>query len=318
MNLNFDNAFDKFLGFISAYEQEVECWTACLPEVDLKKCNGCGLCVKMCRVDVLEMRDDKVFVSDGDRCSQCSHCLATCPTGAIKDRLAGVSDTPEFDPGLLPSSKSMQLFFRTRRSIRNYRRKPVSRKDLEKLLEAAKTAPTAGNRPQDAHFIIMTDPADISRLRDMVFSSIYKMFLKVENKALFTMMSLVMGKGRADTVKKYIEILERFQKVWEEDGEDRVLYHAPTVMLVHGTRWDEQTGFSCAVMLYQASLMAHSMKIGCCFNGFLVEAINRDSKVKRWVGVPSDHKCWGAMTLGYEKMKYKRLVRRNPARVTWR
>ena len=214
MSLNVDDSFDKFLKFICPYEQEVECWNACLPEVDRKKCNGCGLCVKMCRVDVLEMRDDKAFVTDGDRCSQCGHCLATCPTGAIKDRLAGPNDTPEFDPGALPSSKSLQLFFSTRRSIRDYRRKPVSRKDLEKLLEAARTAPTAGNRTQDVHFIIMTDPKDISRLRDLVFSSMYGMFSKLENKALFTAVSLMMGKGNADTIKNYIPVLERFQKVW--------------------------------------------------------------------------------------------------------
>ncbi len=44
-----------------------------------------------------------------------------------------------------------------RRSVRKYRREPVASADLERILEAGRLAPSAGNR-QPCHFIVVTDP----------------------------------------------------------------------------------------------------------------------------------------------------------------
>lgn len=45
-----------------------------------------------------------------------------------------------------------------RRAIRSYTDQPVRRKDIETLLKAAMSAPSAGNR-QPYHFVVVTDPA---------------------------------------------------------------------------------------------------------------------------------------------------------------
>lgn len=44
----------------------------------------------------------------------------------------------------------------SRRSVRAYRREPIEKGDLEKILEAAKWAPSAGNR-QPWHFVVVLD-----------------------------------------------------------------------------------------------------------------------------------------------------------------
>jgi hypothetical protein len=36
------------------------------------------------------------------------------------------------------------------------------------------------------------------------------------------------------------------------------------------------------------------------------------------LGIPKGNKVYGAITLGYAKLKYQRLVRRVPSPVTWR
>ena len=64
--------------------------------------------------------------------------------------------------------------------------------------------------------------------------------------------------------------------------------------------------------------MAHTLGLGCCFNGFLVNAVNHDRKIKRWLAIPPDHECYSAMTLGYQDMTYRRLIRREVPRVNWR
>lgn len=52
---------------------------------------------------------------------------------------------------------------RTRRSIRKYKPEPVPRDKLEQVLEAARIAPSAGNR-QPWKFIVVTDPETRRRL----------------------------------------------------------------------------------------------------------------------------------------------------------
>ncbi len=46
---------------------------------------------------------------------------------------------------------------RNRRSVRSYSEKPVEREKIERLLEAARLAPSASNR-QEWRFIVVTDP----------------------------------------------------------------------------------------------------------------------------------------------------------------
>lgn len=51
----------------------------------------------------------------------------------------------------------------TRRSVRKYSKKPISEKIIKELLEAAMSAPSAGNE-QPWHFIIIDDPNILSKV----------------------------------------------------------------------------------------------------------------------------------------------------------
>jgi len=46
-----------------------------------KICDGCGLCVSSCPLDVIEEEDGTFRVGFG--CNQCGVCAGICPTGAI-------------------------------------------------------------------------------------------------------------------------------------------------------------------------------------------------------------------------------------------
>ena len=54
-----------------------------MPVVDLEKCNGCGLCVSVCRYNVLVMVNNVVTVVETRECDWCTVCEAVCSTGAI-------------------------------------------------------------------------------------------------------------------------------------------------------------------------------------------------------------------------------------------
>ncbi len=54
-----------------------------MPVIDLKKCNGCGLCLGVCACNALSLVGDVVTVVETEECHWCLQCEAVCPTGAI-------------------------------------------------------------------------------------------------------------------------------------------------------------------------------------------------------------------------------------------
>ncbi len=61
-----------------------------LPDIDTRRCTGCGRCVAGCDLHLLSLeavRWEKFAVlHEPDRCSGCSECVAKCPFDAITMR----------------------------------------------------------------------------------------------------------------------------------------------------------------------------------------------------------------------------------------
>jgi nitroreductase len=164
---------------------------------------------------------------------------------------------------------------------------------------------------------VLTSPEQIAELKKMTISFYQKIFWRVRAWYGPLLLSLVAGRKTAAYLQESLPKIEYASEQMKQ-GKDRLFYHAPVVMLTHAESWDTSSSFNCSVALYNCSLVAHTLGLGCCFNGFLVNAVNRSPKIKGWLGVPADHKCYAAMTLGFPDVKYSRLVRRHPAKVTWR
>jgi len=53
------------------------------PVIDVEKCDGCGLCVTVCKCGALIMVGKVVTVRATEDCHWCTECEAVCPTGAL-------------------------------------------------------------------------------------------------------------------------------------------------------------------------------------------------------------------------------------------
>ncbi len=60
------------------------------PEVDEEKCNGCGRCAELCRVDAISIVLGKSVI-DRDKCVSCGWCIRSCPHEAVVETERGYS-----------------------------------------------------------------------------------------------------------------------------------------------------------------------------------------------------------------------------------
>ncbi len=51
------------------------------PDINAEKCIGCGLCVKLCPMKNLSIKNNKAVSTD--RCTLCYRCFSHCPTQAL-------------------------------------------------------------------------------------------------------------------------------------------------------------------------------------------------------------------------------------------
>jgi nitroreductase/Pyruvate/2-oxoacid:ferredoxin oxidoreductase delta subunit len=285
------------------------------PMVIEKNCIGCKKCVAICPSFVLEMVEDKSLVVRGDWCIGCRHCGAVCPTKAILYEGSPLDPHPKKGEIPATSPEVLELLLRERRSVRIYTNDPVPEDLLNQILDAGRYAPT-GSNSQNVHYVVLKSPEQVGSLQKMTVRFYKKIFSRVQGRFGMLLVSLIAGRKTTEYLRESLPKIAYANEKMRQ-GKDLLFYQAPVVILAHAESWDSTSSFNCSVALYNCSLMAHTLGLGCCFNGFLVNAVNHSSKIKQWLGIPKDHKCYSAMTLGFPEMKYLSLVHRNRPKVTW-
>ena len=171
---------------------------------------------------------------------------------------------------------------RERRSFRLFKDQPVSKDQLEKIIDAGRYAPTGSNR-QDVNYIVLSDFQKIAELRSLIDRFMEKTFKLLQNSIIAFFYRVKFGQLGLQSLLHY--------GMWYEylnNKEDKTNYgplpFGPAVIIVHGQSFDAVAPFNCSVALYNCSLMAHSLGLGACFLGFLQAGANMDKNIKQWLG----------------------------------
>jgi nitroreductase/NAD-dependent dihydropyrimidine dehydrogenase PreA subunit len=269
--------------------------------IDPEKCKRDEICVKACPTNVIRMGSPDAMPQPTpdfeEYCLACGHCVAVCPTGAFSlDWLSPEKCVPVRKEISLTREQAEQ-FLRSRRSIRNFKDMPVERQKLDKLLEIACFAPSAKNS-QPWHWTVVEDPTDVRRLAGMVID---------------WMRSVIEHHPKQAEQRGFVRVVS----AWDA-GVERICRGAPHVIVVHG---DKGYGFGAedgALALSYLELFAPTLGLGSCWGGYFYSAVNAYLPLFEALDLPSGHRAFGAVMVGYAELKYQRLPLRHEPRVNWK
>ncbi len=78
--------------FLNPDIEKTQAVTVNVPQVDLKKCTGCGKCSEICQYSaIVHLKDNNVLTFE-QLCHSCGGCLRVCPSDAIKPKLLDIGD----------------------------------------------------------------------------------------------------------------------------------------------------------------------------------------------------------------------------------
>jgi ferredoxin len=286
-----------------------------------EKCTGCGLCVSVCKDFSLLLENGKVKLSETPvfGCIGCGHCMAICPSGAIEVSGREISPSDLFH---LPSKESaadyeslLSLLMR-RRSIREFTSKPVSQEMIQKILDAATTAPM-GLPPSDINVLVINGQ-DRVRAFAHDFCSYLKGMKWFVSKWFLALMRPFWGKANNEMFKGFVKPVFDVYIGSMEKGENVVTYDAPLAMYFYGSPYTDPA--DPIVAATYAMLTGESLGLGTCMLGAIHPLIQNGSKAKTFrdkYGIKFKSREGLIVIFGHPQVKYQKGIRRTFASVTY-
>jgi nitroreductase/NAD-dependent dihydropyrimidine dehydrogenase PreA subunit len=267
-------------------------------EVNKNTCTKCGMCADECRLGLIDFQTNNFpspvsFIETS--CVRCGHCVAACPTGSLNHLAIPVEKCVPVQNGLLISPEQCEQLLKSRRSIRLYKKKSVSKEIINKLIDIARYAPTAGNS-QCVEWLVIDNQERINKIKNAVTDFIRFMITNQPEFAKEAHMQLMLE--------------------GQESGKDVLLHHAPVLIITHAKSDDIMAPVACAGALTFFELAARSIGVGTCWAGFVMAA-SAFPPVKEALTIPEGHTNYGSMLVGYPKQKYHRIPTRKPPQITW-
>ncbi len=285
--------------------------------VDLDLCTKCKACIHDCPTRIYSFETDTLKLDDyaDKKCMECGHCVAVCSANAIKLKNPLYGDVKEIPKGLkTPSYEDLLTLFRMKRSIRQFKQKPVPIEIWEKLIEAARSAPT-GHNFQEVQFIIVRTPEALKQFNDLINKGFYDLIDTFEDETKREKIVSSMPKKQIQFIEKIIPGLKRNLKR-VENGEDLWRWGGE-LLIFHGPQKPTTVIQDCSLAAMYVMLAAHSLKLGTCSLDLITRAIRQNKYLARFIKLPKTHVVPYVLAVGFPNVKYFRIPARKPAKVAW-
>jgi len=269
--------------------------------IDIEKCNGCGLCVTDCPAQSIRLKDGKAY--PGGMCLECGHCAALCAPKAVS--LPGDYDPSEIleydDPKQFEIEPNRLLnFVKYRRSVRQFTDEAVSDADIAKIIEMGRYTQTGANMQWLRYIVLTKDtlreiaPIALRTLAELDVSKVDQKALRVPHPYL-----------------QFQPVWVKWHEVYQKKGRDLLFFNAPNALLVVSQTGNDLDG---ALNAGHMELMINALGLGACFMGFGTLAFDMSNELKQRVGIQPGESVILMMIFGHPKIKYLRTVNRKKAR----
>jgi ferredoxin len=263
-----------------------------MPVINLEKCNRCLKCVKDCPSRAITIETGTI----DSTCIHCGHCVAICPEAAVNPDSGNIFPLQQHSV----TADDFRKLSAGIRTCRSYLSKEVPETILLELVENMKHYPSASNaRP--IQLTIVRSAEKVKLLNDLTAETLIRMISFVSSPLVSPLIQLFAPSIGIKKLKHYkATFLER-----RKTNDSLICHHAPAVLLFHGPSSRIGMGEADAnIWATYTSVHANTMGLGTCFNGFIVNAMGKNSKVNPVFNIPGNHKVYAALLIGYPKVKY--------------
>lgn len=288
-------------------------------KINEEKCNGCGLCVTVCKDFSLQMANGKVALTENPLfgCVGCGHCMAICPTGAIEIFGREISPDDLFNlPAKETSAGYDQLLnlLKSRRSIRDFKNKLVEKTLIGKIINAASTAPM-GIPPSDVNILILDTPEKVRKFSED-FCTYLESIQWFVSKWFLALMRPFLSKSNNELFNRFIRPIFRIYIGNMKKGVDLVTYDAPLAIYFYGSPYADPADPLIAATY--AMIAGESLGLGTCMLGGIHPLIQNGAKAKEFrekhgIKYPSREGLF--VIFGYPKVKFRKGLQRTFASV---
>jgi len=263
-----------------------------------EKCTKCQVCVKECPSVIIQM--DEVtglpFVPENTAsgtCIKCSHCVLTCPYDACTLDFFPKELYRTADLDQLPDATKYETLMATRRSIRQFKKKGLTKGQIERILSVANLAPTATNS-QQVRWVITSNPQTTQYVR--------------EQCEVYLMDRLAEKPGDAFATRHLYRI---------SLGADAIFRTAPhvAIALVPKTHLWPDDGI---IALTHFDNACHALGHGACWGGLLKIVLTKNAALRDYLGIGDDWVICNTMLFGDRVLRpCAKLPLREPADVSY-
>jgi len=286
--------------------------------VNSEECSKCKKCIEVCPCNIIEINADEEVHFIAERtsiCIKCGQCMAVCSTKAIEvDGLSYEHDFMDL-PDHNVDFTSYLNFLANRRSVRNFKDKPIAGELIHQILESVAYAPY-GAEPEKINITVINNRERIEATLPYIAEFLDNIVKWIENPIASRMIRRRRGPETFNTLKNHLYPMAKLGNYKLEFG-DRITRDAPAIIIFHADKGAEAHTDNSIIYATYTMLAAHALGLGACMIGIVPNAINKDPEVREMFGIPAQHEAIMSVIIGYPKYTYQRTIIRKKQPVFW-